>query len=152
MSTRTRARYHCRTIHFAEADAAFGPDVVARRTASGQAQSDKTFDQLAMDDSLNQPYSLARRPEVAEVVEEGFVEEIWDDRTGAIHKSPEFLRREVRELNILRAEQEDLLRGDTPRFQCSLCGKMPAHAVGLNSEPKQAAPKSIALLSVALKY
>ncbi len=55
-------------------------------------------------------------------------------------------------LNILRAEQEDLLRAGTPRFRCSLCGKMPAHAVGLNSEPKQAAPKSIALLSVALKY
>ena len=121
MSTRTRARYHRRTIHFAEADAAFRPDGMARRTASGQAQSDKSFDQLAMDDSLNQPYSLARRPEVAEVVEEGFVEEIRDDRTGEIHKSPEFLRREVRELNILRAEQEDLLRADAPRFRCSHC-------------------------------
>ena len=67
-----------------------------------------------MGDSLNQPYSLARLPEVAEVVEEGFVEEIRDDRTGEIHKSPEFLRREVRELNILRADQEDLLRAGTP--------------------------------------
>ncbi len=122
MSTRTRARYHRRTIHFAdEADAAFRPDGIARRTVSGQAQSDKSFDQLAMDDSLNQPYSLARRPEVAEVVEEGFVEEILDDRTGKIHKSPEFLSREVRELNILRAEQEDLLRANTSRFRCSHC-------------------------------
>src|SRR5438270_6869617 len=35
-----------------------------------------------------------------------------------------------------------------------VCGVMPApaHAAGPNGEPKQAAPKSIALLSVALKY
>lgn len=61
-------------------------------------------------------------PAFAEVVEEGFVEEIRDARTGEVHVSPDFLRREVRELNLLRAEQEDQLRADDPRFRCAQCG------------------------------
>jgi hypothetical protein len=64
---------------------------------------------------------VPRPPEVAEVVEEGFVEEIRDDTTGEIHKSADFLRRELRELNRLRGEQEDLLNAGMPRFRCSYC-------------------------------
>jgi Family of unknown function (DUF6035) len=62
-----------------------------------------------------------RPPEVAEVVEEGFVEEIRDDTTGEVHKSADFLRRELRELNRLRGEQEDLLAAGKPRFRCAHC-------------------------------
>lgn len=62
-----------------------------------------------------------RSPEVAEVVEEGYVEEIRDDTTGEIHKSADFLRRELRELNRLRGEQEDLLTAGKPRFRCAHC-------------------------------
>ena len=64
---------------------------------------------------------VPRLPEVAEVVEEGFVEEIRDDATGEIYKSADFLRRELRELNRLRGEQEDLLSAGKPRFRCSHC-------------------------------
>lgn len=62
-----------------------------------------------------------RPPEVADVVEEGFVEEIRDHTTGEIYKSADFLRRELRELNRLRGEQEDLLNAGEPRFRCSYC-------------------------------
>ncbi len=74
-----------------------------------------------MDPSLNPIPSPARPPAIGEVVEEGFVEEIRDDRTGEIHQSSAFLRQELRGLNLLRAEQEDLLRAGTPRFRCSCC-------------------------------
>lgn len=66
--------------------------------------------------------SVSHLPELAEVVEEGFVEEVRDGRTGEVYVSAEFLRREVRELNLLRAEQEDQLRADDPRFRCAHCG------------------------------
>lgn len=66
--------------------------------------------------------SVSHLPELAEVVEEGFVEEVRDGRSGEVHISSEFLHREVRELNLLRAEQEDQLRADDPRFRCAHCG------------------------------
>lgn len=66
--------------------------------------------------------SASHPPELAEVVEEGFVEEVRDGHTGDVHLSAEFLRREVRELNLLRAEQEDRLRAGDPRFRCAHCG------------------------------
>lgn len=75
-----------------------------------------------MDTNLEQSRPSGRLPELADIVEEGFVEEIRDSRTGDVHLSPKFLTREVRELNLLRAEQEDLLRGDNPRFRCAHCG------------------------------
>jgi hypothetical protein len=62
-----------------------------------------------------------RLPEIADVVEEGFVEEIRDDTTGDVHKSADFLRRELRELNRFRGEQEDLLAAGKPRFRCAHC-------------------------------
>lgn len=65
---------------------------------------------------------LSQLPALAEVVEEGFVEEVRDGRTGEVHVSADFLRREVRELNLLRAEQEDQLRAGDPRFRCAECG------------------------------
>lgn len=55
--------------------------------------------------------SPARPPEVAEVVDEGFVEEVRDGETGEIHRSADFLKRELRDVNRLRGEQEDLLQG-----------------------------------------
>lgn len=66
--------------------------------------------------------SPARPPEVAEVVDEGFVEEVRDGETGEIHRSADFLKRELRDVNRLRGEQEDLLRMGKPRFRCSYCG------------------------------
>jgi hypothetical protein len=67
-------------------------------------------------------FPASHLPEFAEVVEEGFVEEVRDGRSAEIHISSEFLHREVRELNLLRAEQEDQLRADDPRFRCAHCG------------------------------
>lgn len=66
--------------------------------------------------------STAHLPPFAEVVEEGFVEEIRDGRTGDVHVSADFLKREVREVNLLRGEQEDQLRAGEPRFRCAHCG------------------------------
>jgi hypothetical protein len=64
----------------------------------------------------------AALPAFADVVEEGFVEEIRDGRTGDVHISADFLKREVREVNLLRGEQEDQLRAGKPRFRCAHCG------------------------------
>ena len=64
---------------------------------------------------------VPRLPEVAEVVEEGFVEEIRDDATGEIYKSADFLRRELRELNRLRGEEEELLSTVQQRFRSFHC-------------------------------
>lgn len=65
---------------------------------------------------------ISHRPELAEVVEEGFVEEVRDGHSGKVYISSEFLRQEVRELNLLRGEQEDKLRAVDPRFRCAHCG------------------------------
>ena len=74
-----------------------------------------------MNISFNAPTPAPRFPEIADVVEEGFVEEIRDDTTGDVHKSADFLRRELRELNRFRGEQEDLLAAGKPRFRCAHC-------------------------------